>query len=65
MQSHFFVELAILHKFQTFGCIFFVLFSLVIQIMADSALKIYEMVLGHKRYKIKDLRLKIIAAMII
>ena len=47
MQSFLFAEFAEFFKFQTLGRVLFILFRLIIQIMADGAFQINKMVLGH------------------
>lgn len=47
VQGLFFAELAKLLEFQAFGSVLLVLVGLVIQVLADRALHIDEVVLGH------------------
>jgi len=47
VQSLFFAEFAELFQFQALLGVLFVLFGLVVQVMANRALHVYQMVLGH------------------
>lgn len=47
MQSFLFAEFAEFLQFQALGRVLFILFGLIIQIMADCAFQIYKMILGH------------------
>jgi hypothetical protein len=47
VQSFLFAEFAEFLQFQTLRGVFLVLVGLVVQVMANSALKVYEIILGH------------------
>ena len=49
VQSFLFAEFAEFLQFQTLGGIFFILLGLVIQIMANRAFQVYEIILGHNQ----------------
>ena len=57
MHGLLFAELAELLKLQALLGILLVLLGLVVQVMANRAFHVDQIVLGHFRFKIKDLRL--------
>ena len=59
MQGFFLVKLAVLHQFQTLGSVLFVLFGLIVQVVADCAFQIYEMILTHSDLSVNCIAIKL------